>query len=115
MIVTFFYANLQNLWGVIKILEASTSGAVAFGYACIDVFLFFNVFLMTYRCFQILDAMAAQNIKPSLLDYFKVFGRKFCRIAPTYYILWIFLWCLDSRLSSSPNWTNALNPFRTCS
>lgn len=114
MTITYFYSTLNNWWGPIRYLQKSMAVSFICAYACIDAFLFFSVFLLTNRCYQIIDAYALQHQNPSIVDYFKIILRKFSRLAPSYYILWIFLWVLNSRMFGGPNWYNGENPFVTC-
>ena len=40
------------------------------------------------------------------LDYLKIVGRKYFRLAMPLYIVWLLLWCLNSRLFNGPIWHN---------
>lgn len=69
------------------------------GQLAIDGFVFFSAFLTSYRSFQIMEARRSIL---SLGDVFKIYGRKFFRIAPIYYLMWIIVWALTSRVVKGP-------------
>jgi len=57
------------------------------------------------------------NARQSLLtigDIFKIFMRKYLRLAPAYYSMWMIIWSFSSRLSSGPIWHNSDHNTATC-
>jgi len=40
--------------------------------------------------------------------------RKFIRLAVPYYLIWIMMWCLNSRIANGPLWHNTDIVFSTC-
>lgn len=50
----------------------------------------------------------------SLLDIIKIILRKFLRLAVPYYLMWLLLWCLTSRLGQGPIYANTNITFMDC-
>ena len=48
-------------------------------------------------------------------DIVKIFMRKFLRLAPAYYSMWMLVWAFSSRLSKGPMWHNVDKNTRNCS
>ena len=48
------------------------------------------------------------------LDIFKLWLRKYFRLAPAYYIMWMLIWTFTSRVSSGPLWHLAEINTKTC-
>jgi hypothetical protein len=67
----------------------------------LENFIFISVFFSAYRAFQIMDAKMEIL---SLKDILMIYTRKFIRLAPAYYGMWILLWGLTSRATSGPLW-----------
>lgn len=72
----------------------------------------FSTFTLTYRCFQIMEAQGGKAL--SVKDYFKIVGRKYFRLALPLYIVWLLLWCLNSRLFTGPIWHNTNIVYEDC-
>ena len=58
--------------------------------------------------------MEAKNNYLEPVDILKIYARKFVRIAPAYYIMWLLMWCLTSRIANGPIWHNTNMNFETC-
>ena len=68
-----------------------------------ETFIYLSSFILGYRCFQI---MMAKNESLSIADYFCVIARKYFRLALPVYLMWLILWCLQSRIFNGPIWAN---------
>ena len=112
--ITAFAMTPTMVWTAVHMVQRSDFVQWIMAINSIDAFLFFNVFMLTNRCYQILDAKAMFGESVTPLDYVKIIMRKLCRTWPAYLLLWIFTWCLFSRAVSGPNWYNAENAFVTC-
>ena len=67
----------------------------------LEIFIFVSAFLGGYKLFQIMDA---KNGVLDIKDILKWWARKFLRLAPMYYLMWIVLWGLTSRTDTGPLW-----------
>ena len=77
-----------------------------------EVFLFLSCFTTAYRTFQIIEATGN---KFGVIDILKIIFRKYIRLAIPYYLMWIILWILSSRITSGPIWHMTNITFETCS
>jgi peptidoglycan/LPS O-acetylase OafA/YrhL len=57
----------------------------------LENFIFVSAFLTAYRCFQLMEA---KDDALNIFDVLKIIARKFFRLAPAYYGMWAFLYCL---------------------
>ena len=60
----------------------------------LEVFIFISVFLGMHKCFLIMEA---KGERLSMLDIAKLYCRKFLRLAPSYYGIWLLEWSFSSR------------------
>lgn len=67
----------------------------------IDGFLFISSFLGFHKCFLIMDALG-DTLNYS--DITKLYIRKFWRMAPSYYGIWLLEWSLSCRLADGKLW-----------
>ena len=58
--------------------------------------------------------MEAQNHTLYPLDILKLWTRKFFRLAPAYYSMWILIWGLSSRVGKGPIWHTTNMNMRSC-
>ena len=58
--------------------------------------------------------MESKNDVLSVKDVLKIIGRKFFRLAPAYYGMWAFLYCMQSRISDGPIWHLSKLEYETC-
>ena len=65
-----------------------------------EVFPFVSAFFTIYRCCQIMDAKEAPL---SFKDVVKVWVRKFLRLAPAYYSLWLVFYVVTPRIINTSN------------
>lgn len=86
-----FYINTNNIFQVFAITRNFIGTIFISTNLGLEGFIFFSVFLTSYRCFQIMDAKKAV-LGPK--DILKIYVRKFIRLAPPYYILWMIQWAI---------------------
>ena len=58
--------------------------------------------------------MEAKGSCLSFKDMLKIWARKWLRLAPCYYIMWLFLWGVTARIGEGSNWNAANMGFHTC-
>jgi peptidoglycan/LPS O-acetylase OafA/YrhL len=71
-----------------------------------ELFPFMSAFFTTYKCFRIMEARGKELTRG---DIFKIIVRKFLRLAPAYYICWLILYVMTSRMISGPVAYNAVD------
>ncbi|TNV84519.1 hypothetical protein FGO68_gene10143 [Halteria grandinella] len=76
-----------------------------------DAFFALSAFMGTYKCIQIYEANGG---KLTFEDVGKMFARKYMRIAPVLYLVFLVGWSSVARLETGPNWTNAQSLFLDC-
>lgn len=59
--------------------------------------------------------MDAKKSALSIGDYLCLIARKYFRLAIPLYLMWVLLWCLNSRLFSGPIWNNTNVVYEECS
>lgn len=77
----------------------------------LEIFIFTSSFLGFYKAMQIMDA---RNALLGPRDIFKIWMRKWMRLAPIYYSMWLLVWSITSRLSEGPLWWFAQMNTATC-
>ena len=77
-----------------------------------ETFIFLSVFIMTHRCFQIMDSKNGNVL--NVCDIFRLLIRKFYRLAVPYYLMWVIMWCVTSRAGDGPIWSNTNVTYGTC-
>ena len=58
--------------------------------------------------------MEANDGSLSVLDILKLYMRKFLRLAPAYYCMWIIIWGLSARIGTGPIWHTTNMNMLTC-
>jgi len=58
--------------------------------------------------------MDAKGSMLGVTDVLRLYSRKFFRLAIPYYLMWITVWVLQSRITNGPIWHNTDNTFQTC-
>ena len=58
--------------------------------------------------------MEAQNKVLSFGDYLSIVARKYFRLALPLYMVWLLLWCLQSRIFNGPIWANTDINYEDC-
>ena len=74
------------------------------GHLAMENFIFLSAFIGIYRCLLIMEA---KNGILNPLDIIKIYMRKFFRIAPAYYSIWMIIWGLTSRLADGKLWNRS--------
>lgn len=59
--------------------------------------------------------MEARGRVLTFKDILKLYARKWLRLAPPYYFLWLILWGITSRAASGPIWSNTDISYVSCS
>lgn len=93
--------QLLNLQEILTLLASFPINIVISTNLCLETFIFVSAFLGFYKCFQIMEARGSSL---TFEDYLKIVARKWLRLAPMYYIMWIIIWSISSRISSGPIW-----------
>jgi peptidoglycan/LPS O-acetylase OafA/YrhL len=109
--VMILFTVLINLFEIFKLLRNFFINIVISANLALEIFLFISVFLGFYKCMQIMDAK--QGVLTPL-DIFRLWLKKFMRLAPAYYIMWLLIWTCTSRANSGPLWHLAQINTRTC-
>lgn len=110
--VTVLTSHINDLFSFFYVLRLLLVVFVVTCNVAIEGFVYISALLTAYRCFQIMDARASKTL--TVKDYFKILGRKFRRLAPPYYLMWVILWAFTPRISEGPLYYNALKPYQTC-
>lgn len=76
-----------------------------------ECFFMVSSFLTAYKCFQIMEARKGDL---TIFDYAKIILRKFFRLAPAYYGMWMIMWVAQSRTGDGPIWHITNMNFETC-
>ena len=76
-----------------------------------DYFFLISIFLGTYKFLQIYEANGG---KITLKDALKMYAKKYLRLAPMLYLVFLFGWTSGARLSEGPAWINYENLFYKC-
>jgi rhamnogalacturonyl hydrolase YesR len=58
--------------------------------------------------------MDAKNDALSVKDILKIYARKFLRLAPAYYGMWVLLWAATARIGDGAIWHNTNITFESC-
>lgn len=105
------YTQLNNMLNIFSMMRLPPVTAFIAANLGLESFVLISAFLGGYKCFQIMEAKG--NVL-GLLDILKIYARKFVRMAPMYYLLWMFLWSITSRIANGPIWSNTNMAFDTC-
>jgi peptidoglycan/LPS O-acetylase OafA/YrhL len=76
-----------------------------------DVFFAISGFLGVYKCIQIYEANGG---KLTVKDTFKIYLRKFLRLAPITYYIFFCGWMFMSRFKTGPVWMNTRSLYDKC-
>ena len=95
------FTVLINLFEIFRLLRNFFINFVISANLALEMFIFISVFLGFYKCMQIMDAKQGL-LTP--LDIFRLWLKKFMRLAPAYYIMWMLIWTCTSRASDGPLW-----------
>lgn len=106
------FTKLIDLIQSAALLQTMYITAFYQGNLAIDSFVLFSAFLTSYRSFQIMEAR--QSVL-SFGDIMKIYVRKFVRIAPIYYLMWLCVWGLTSRWINGPLSFTANEQYDHCS
>ena len=93
-------------------LQVPFTGIFIAANMALETFLLFSSFTLTHRCYQIMDAKGGRLL--SVTDYLKIMARKLVRLAPPYYLMWLLLWCLTSRIAKGAFYYNTAYIFEDC-
>jgi hypothetical protein len=105
------FAVLINLFEIFALLRNFFINIVMAANLGLEIFIFISAFLGFYKSMQIMDARGGL-LTP--LDILKLWLRKFLRLAPAYYIMWLLIWTCTSRAASGPLWHLAEMNTKTC-
>uniref|UniRef100_A0A7S3IWR1 Acyltransferase 3 domain-containing protein n=1 Tax=Strombidium inclinatum TaxID=197538 RepID=A0A7S3IWR1_9SPIT len=100
--------DLLQLFALLRMVSVAQFLASNLG---LETFVFVSVFYGAYKCRQIMEARSGL-LRP--LDFLKIYFRKFLRLAPAYYMMWIIMWAVIPRLASGPIWNFTDIDFETC-
>jgi peptidoglycan/LPS O-acetylase OafA/YrhL len=107
-----FLTWLNNIFTLFSMLRMLPVNSFLMSNIALEVFVFVSAFFTSYRCFQIMDA---QDSVLSIGDYLKIVAKKFMRLAPVYYVLWLVVWVITSRVVFGPISYTANGNMATCS
>ena len=105
------FAVLINLFEIFALIRNFFINFVMSANLGLEIFIFISAFYGFYKSMQIMDA---QNNLLSPLDIVKLWLRKFFRLAPAYYIMWLLIWTCTSRVGSGPLWHIAEMNTKNC-
>lgn len=100
-----------NPLNVINLIACCPLNFLAMSNLGVEAFIFISSFFTAYRCLQIMEAKGGILTSKDVL---KIYARKFLRIAPAYYVMWLLLWLLTYRGGSGPVWHLAYINMETC-
>lgn len=103
-----FQPDLTGVFLTIAALPTTSFVCMNLG---METFIFLSAFTLAYRCFQI---MMAKGGALSLGDYCCIIARKYFRLALPVYLVWLLLWCLQSRIFNGPIWANTNIIYEDC-
>ena len=104
-------AALLDVFTVLRMFHGPVVAAFIAANLGFEVFFFISAFLTSYRCFMIMEAKGGCL---SVLDVLKIYARKWVRLAPVYYAMWLFLWGVTARLGSGFMWNVADGAYGEC-
>ena len=110
--IMILFAVLINLFGIFTLLSSLFITIVMSLNMALEIFIMISSFLGFYKAMQVMDA---RNSLLTPLDVVKLWLRKFFRLAPAYYTMWILIWAGTSRIGSGPLWHLAEMNTATCS
>ena len=108
MMVNSWITDLLQILTIARHFLATA--AVSFNLG-LETFFFLSAFLISYKCFQIMDATGRDLTKK---DIMKIYARKFLRLAPTYYGMWFILWGSTARIGHGSLWHQTDSIFSHC-
>ena len=109
------YTNVIDIWelnSMVMTRERFISNMAFSIDVALEGFFLVSSFLGFYKCFVIQDA---KNGILSIKDILKLYIRKFIRLAPAYYLMWILMWGINSRLGAGNIYYRTNSNMSTCS
>jgi hypothetical protein len=113
----------DNAWAVLNIASELSLAVVVSSHVVLETFNLFSTFFAALRCFQIIQKLNSQSAKLGLEgqnhflgvgDIFKLYLRKFLRIAPFYYLVLFAGWLGNSFISDAQVWQTTNDLWATC-
>lgn len=95
------FTVLINLFEIFALLRNFFINIVISGNLALEIFIFVSAFLGFYKSMQIMDAKRGV-LTP--LEIVRLWIKKFFRLAPSYYMMWLLIWTCTSRASNGPLW-----------
>lgn len=108
---SLFYSSIDNLLSSLGIISQILATVFVSGHLFVECFYMISVFFVANRCFEIMESK--RNVL-SIKDILKIYTRKFFRVAPAYYSIWLLLWVIYPRAGEGPLWHNTQMNFSTC-
>jgi len=105
------YTALDDLFQIFYLCRRFEVAAFIAANNALENFIFVSVFMGAYRSFQIMNA---KNGLLGPCDIFKLYIRKFIRLAPAYYSMWLILWVVTARIADGPIWYFSNMTFGGC-
>lgn len=88
-----------------------TGSAAAACNLAIETFLFISAFLGFHKCFLIMEVSGKVL---TIGDILSLYARKFLRLAPAYYGLWLLEWAFTSRIAHGKLWHRTRPLYAAC-
>lgn len=110
--VSLFYTQTIDVFQLIGLMQNIAVTMFISSNLANECFFMVSAFLTAYKCFQIMESRDGILTGKDLL---KIYLRKFFRLAPAYYGMWMILWVLTPRTGYGPIWHISDMNFQTCS
>ena len=90
---------ITNVWKLLDLFSQFIFSSVVGASSAMEVFIGLSGFIGAYRCLQI-----AETGKVYWEGSLRLIGRKLLRIAPLFYVIFLFGWAAGAFLHNGPQW-----------
>lgn len=104
---------VYNPWTLENYFQTYAYTAVYSSNLGFDEFFFFSALLLTLKISDHLNENQSRK-KMGLLVYLKMFGLRYIRLAPIYYLVFLFGWQVGPYLGSGPCWFTYEKGYSNC-
>lgn len=100
-----------NPWQILNFFQQLIFSVVVSCAVVMELFFGVSAFFFSYRLFQLAHA---QGNRLSVMDVARALLRKFLRIAPIYYAVFLIGWGMYPEMAAGPIWYKGSLMFETC-
>ena len=106
---------VYNPWTLQNYFQTYAYTAVYSSNLGFDEFFFFSAMLMTLKISDYVQEGSQQRHKMTFITYLKMFGMRFIRLAPVYYLVFLVGWQVGPYLANGPCWFTYEKGYSNCS